>query len=78
MIESNDIFVAATIFQINNGIQEMLDSRSKLLSVSKQRYSELEKEALALDLACEKFKCLLHGSVIVVKTSKPAFKSIFS
>lgn len=77
-IESDDNYVGASLFQVNAGKQEMLDSRSRLLSSSEQRYSELEKEALALDLACEKFKLLLIGPEIIVKTSKPGFKSMLS
>lgn len=76
-IESSGLSIGCTLFQDRCGKLEMLDSRSRLLSETEQRYSEVEREGLALELACLKFSVFLHGGKVKVATKKPVFKSIF-
>lgn len=77
-IESDNETVAAMFIQIDHEISELIDCKSRTLSDTETRYSPIEREALALQLAFSKFGIVIGSEKVIVKTSLPEFGMIIS
>ena len=54
--------IGAVLLQVqDDGRQAPIMYASRALTITEQRYSQIEKEALAMAWACEKFHCYLFG-----------------
>lgn len=74
-IESDRETVAAVLMQKDGENDELLDCKSRTLSDTETRYSLIEREALALQLAFCKFGIVIGGEKVIVYTSVPEFRN---
>ena len=49
---------------------------SRVLSKTETRYAQIEKEALAITWACEKFSCYLLGKIFTIQTDHKPLVSL--
>lgn len=74
VVKSDSDSVACAIYQKNGKELELLEHKSRLLSSTESRYCEIEREALAVELAFDRSRMLLEGP-ITVQTTLPHFKT---
>lgn len=60
--------IGAIIMQNNKQINEIISYASRTLTLTETRYAQIEREALALTWACEKFKEYIIGIHFVLET----------
>jgi hypothetical protein len=61
--------LGAALFQVNSeGVREVVAFASRTLTKTESRYAQIEKEALGLTWACEKFKEYIMGLNVVLET----------
>lgn len=70
--------LGSVLFQKDgNGTRRVVAYASRIMSDTEKRYSQIEKEALALTWACEKFKDYIIGKRIYLETDHKPLISIF-
>ena len=67
-VDASDVAVGANLFQVVDGIEHPVCYYSKRLNVHQQRYSTIEKEALALLLAVRNFSVYFGTHPVTVYT----------
>ena len=79
--DTSSFGIGAVLLQLqSNGRRASITYISRALSSTKQRYSQIEKECLAMTWACEKFHCYLFGSEerFVIETDHKPLVSIMN
>lgn len=67
--DASNYGIGAFIYQIaENGEKQILSFDSRTLTDSEKRYAVIEKEALAITWACEKYNCFVNGITFVIET----------
>jgi hypothetical protein len=80
IVGAKPITLGAICMQINANDKDdvrILSYSSRLLSDVERRYSQLEKECLAIVWACEKFHVHLHGRPFAIVVNNKALENIF-
>ena len=80
-VDVSPIGVAAILCQVNpkdNEDRKIIAFWSQRFTDTDSRYSQVEKKALRVVLACEKFRMYLIGATFVVKTDNKAVQTILS
>ena len=67
-VDASDVAIGANLFQIVDGVEHPICYYSKRLNVHQQRYSTIEKEALALLLATRNFSVYFGTQPVTVYT----------
>ena len=70
--------LAAVLVQKQNGQNRIIAHASRTLSQIERKYSQTEKEALALVWSCERFHVYLYGADFDLLTDHKALEFIFS
>jgi hypothetical protein len=70
--------LGAFLLQDNEGVLKIIYCASRSLTDVERRYSQTEKEALAIVWACEKFALCLHGSECEIWSDHKPLQYIFS
>ncbi|UYV68520.1 K02A2.6-like [Cordylochernes scorpioides] len=70
--------IGAVIWQTKDGLRQVIAYASRMLSETEKRYAQIEKEALAITWACEKFKQYIQGLVITLETDHKPLVPIFT
>ena len=76
--DSSKFGLGAVLEQKEEGSWKPVAFASRSLSQSEQNYAQIEKEALSVLFACEKFKEYLYGQMFVVENDHQPLKAIFS
>ena len=76
--DASPVGIAAVLVQEQDGIQRAIYYASRSLSDVERRYSQTEKEALALVLACERFHMYLYGRRFELITDHKPLECIYS
>ncbi len=76
--DSSKFGLGAVLEQKEEGSWKPVAFASRLLSQSEQNYAQIEKEALSILFACEKFKEYLYGQTFIVENDHQLLKAIFS
>ncbi|XP_046408442.1 uncharacterized protein K02A2.6-like [Ischnura elegans] len=66
--DSSSYGLGAVLEQNQNGVWKAVSFASRSLTDTEQRYAQIEKEALALTWACEKFTSYIQGSHFILRT----------
>jgi transposase InsO family protein len=67
--DASSFGLGAALFQVNlEGVREVVAFASRTLTKTESRYAQIEKEALGLTWACEKFKEYIMGLNVVLET----------
>ncbi|UYV76843.1 K02A2.6-like [Cordylochernes scorpioides] len=66
--DASSFGLGAVIWQTKDGLRQVIAYASRTLSETEKRYAQIEKEALAITWACEKFKQYIQGLVITLET----------
>ena len=67
-VDASDVAIGANLFQVIDGIEHPICYFSKRLDRHQERYSTIEKEALALVLATRVFSVYFGSNVVTVYT----------
>ncbi|UYV66964.1 K02A2.6-like [Cordylochernes scorpioides] len=59
--DASSFGLGAVIWQTKDGLRQVIAYVSRTLSETEKRYAQIEKEALAITWACEKFKQYIQG-----------------
>jgi hypothetical protein len=78
MADASPVGLAAVLVQTKNGQDRIILYASRSLSDVEKRYSQTEKEALALVWACERFRLYLIGIEFDLVTDHKALETIYS
>ena len=78
VVDASPIGLGAILCQIGERKVFIIAFASKALSATEQRYSQLEREALAIIWGCEHFQLYLLGSSFVVWTDHKPLVSLFN
>ena len=70
--------LAAVLVQKQNGQNRIIAYASRTLSQIEKKYSQTEKEALALVWSCERFRVYLYGADFDLLTDHKALEFVFS
>lgn len=76
IIHASDASIGACLFQNIENEEKLIDSTSRLLSDCETRYSSIEKQALAVQLAVEKFAMQFGSGTVFVYVTEPALVDI--
>ncbi|UYV79900.1 K02A2.6-like [Cordylochernes scorpioides] len=76
--EASSFGLGAVIWQTKDGLRQVIAYDSRTLSEKERRYAQIEKEALAITWACEKFKQYIQGLVITLETDHKPLVPIFT
>ena len=69
---------AGVLVQNQKGVDGVICCASRTLSLVERKYSQIEKEALALVWACERFHEYLYGADFEFLTDHKPFEFLFS
>lgn len=75
---ASPVGLGAVLIQEQNGVPRVVCYASKSLSDVERRYSQTEKEALALVWACERFHLYLYGKEFELVTDHKPLEVIYS
>ena len=70
--------LGAVLIQEQHGVKRIISYASKSLSDVEKRYSQTEKEALAIVWACERFHVYLYGIEFELYTDHKPLETIYS
>ncbi|UYV69541.1 K02A2.6-like [Cordylochernes scorpioides] len=76
--DASSFGLGAVIWQTKDGLRQVIAYASRRLSETEKRYAQIEKEALAITWACEKFKQYIQGLVITLETDHKPLVPIFT
>ena len=76
-VDASPVGVGCVLMQKFNGIEKPVYFASKKLSAAELKYSQLDKEALALVYAVSKFKYFLLGRKFVIRTDHKPLLGLF-
>jgi len=76
--DASPVGLGAVLIQKQNGVHRVVCYASKSLSAVERRYSQTEKEALALVWACERFHLYLYGMEFELVTDHKPLEVIYS
>ncbi|UYV78630.1 K02A2.6-like, partial [Cordylochernes scorpioides] len=76
--DASSFGLGAVIWQTKDGLRQVIAYASRTLSETEKRYAQIEKEALAITWACEKFKQYIQGLVITLETDHKPLVLIFT
>lgn len=80
-VDASPVGLAAIIAQVNprdSKERKVITYASRLLSDTERRYAQVEKEALAVVWACERFRLYLAGKSFTMVTDNKAVELIYS
>lgn len=60
--------IGAALLQSHNGAWKPVAYASRVLTETQQRYSQIEKEAMAIVFGCERFNHFVYGRKVIVET----------
>ncbi|UYV83879.1 K02A2.6-like [Cordylochernes scorpioides] len=78
LADASSFGLGAVIWQTKDGLRQVIAYASRTLSETEKRYAQIEKEALAITWACEKFKQYIQGLVITLETDHKPLVPIFT
>ncbi|UYV77484.1 K02A2.6-like [Cordylochernes scorpioides] len=78
LADASSFGLGAVIWQTKDGLRQVIAYASRTLSETEKRYAQIEKEALAITWACEKFKQYIQDLVINLETDHKPLVPIFS
>ncbi|VDI78407.1 Hypothetical predicted protein [Mytilus galloprovincialis] len=76
--DASPVGLGAVLIQEQNGEMRIISYASRSLSDTERRYSQTEKEALALVWACERFHVYIYGSQFELLTDHKPLECIYS
>lgn len=76
--DASPVGLGAVLIQENSSGPRIICYASKSLSITERKYSQMEKEALGLVWAVERFHLYLHGKEFVIITDHKTLETIFS
>jgi hypothetical protein len=76
--DASPVGLGAVLVQFQKGNRRVISYASRSLSDVERRYSQTEKEALALVWACERFHLYLYGKEFELVTDHKALETIYS
>ena len=76
--DASPVGLGAVLVQTQGGVRRAISYASRTLSDVERRYSQTEKEALALVWACERFRQFLLGRKFFLVTDHQPLKAIYS
>ena len=76
--EASPYGIGAVLVQLQNNEQRVITYASRSLTQVERRYSQTEREALALVWACEKFHAYIYGLDFELVTDHKQLEAIFS
>ncbi|XP_014667395.1 PREDICTED: uncharacterized protein K02A2.6-like [Priapulus caudatus] len=78
LVDASPVGVAAVLTQKSGDEISVISYASRALSSVEQRYSQTEREALAVVFGCEKFHLYLYGSHFIILTDHRPLLGIFN
>lgn len=78
VVDASPVGLGAILCQNKQGILVPISYASRTLTEVERRYCQLEKEALAIVWACEKFHFYLYGKNFLIMTDHQALTTIFN
>ncbi|KAK3892151.1 hypothetical protein Pcinc_003987 [Petrolisthes cinctipes] len=78
IVDVSPVGLGAILCQNHQGVLKPVSYASRTLTNVERRYCQLEKEALAIEWACEKFHLYLYGKEFFIMTDNQALTIIFS
>ena len=78
MAEASPVGLGAVLTQLRGSAWSVIGYASRRLSHVEWRYSQMEKEALALVWACERFNMYVFGREFELETDHKPLEYIFS
>ena len=76
--DASPVGLGAVLIQEQQGVKRIISYASKSLSDVEKRYSQTEKEALAIVWSCERFHVYLYGSEFELYTDHKPLETIYS
>ena len=76
--DASPVGLSAVLIQEQKGKERVISYASRSLSDVERRYSQTEKEALALVWACERFHMYLYGITFELVTDNKPLEVIYS
>ena len=76
--DASPVGLGAVLIQEQHGVKRIISYASKSLSDVEKRYSQTEKEALAIVWACERFHVYLYGIEFELYTDHKPLETIYS
>ena len=74
--DASQIGLGAWLRQDSNGSEQIVAMASRSLTDTEKRYSNIERECLAVVFGLEKFEYYLHGREVVVETDHSPLEQI--
>ena len=78
VVDASPVGLGAVLTQMQNGQKRVVHYASRSLSDVERRYSQTEKEALAIVWACERFHMYVYGMEFVLETDHKPLEFIYS
>ena len=75
--DASQIGLGVWLRQDSNGLEQRVAMASRSLTDTEKRYSNIEKECLAIVLGLEKFEYYLYGREVVIETHHSPLEQIF-
>jgi hypothetical protein len=75
--DASNLGIGATLSQRSDGVEKILEHASWSLSPAQKNYSQIEKEALALVTAVQRFHRLIYGRTFTLRTDHKPLLAIF-
>jgi hypothetical protein len=77
LVDASPVGVSGMLVQREKGIPKVVAYGSRSLTYTEQRYSQLEREALAIVWSCEHFHIYVYGRPLTVYTDHQPLLSLF-
>lgn len=78
LTDASPVGISAILTQTKNGKRENVHFASRALTPTEQRYSQIEREALAIVWACETLRVYLFGTDFIIITDHKPLLSLFN